>query len=236
MTIPEAPTSHSSWLAKVDWYEIARLLIVLLIVIAFGYATYWITKSVETSKNPETLNKIDDLKGLSPAIQACYAVHSRISSIIIAGAFGAAIGITYVFGNFLYWRFRSSIEEERRIFWEGISAQLARADPSELPHIVLGFTAYEKVILHWRNLYWALFLRSTLALLVVTVIALLIAACKIEAQAGLPIIAGVIAFIIGQTSHAFQPPEPNVIVAGRPASPLAAGSSEKNPLPSKQQP
>src|SRR5262249_1359391 len=71
----------------------------------------------------------------------------------------------------------------------------------EVREIVGEFREYEKVILDRRNVYWSLFTRVGLAILVVGLISLLISACKIESQAGLPIISGIIAFIIGQGSE-----------------------------------
>lgn len=59
---------------------------------------------------------------------------------------------------------------------------------------------YERLILDRRNLYWNLYIRACLALVVVMVIAVLISACKVEAQAGLPIITGIISYVIGQSA------------------------------------
>lgn len=84
-----------------------------------------------------------------------------------------------------------------------------RPDKNDLRELIGEFREYEKLILDRRNLFWSLFARLTLAILVVGLIVLLIAACKVESQAGLPIISGIIAFIIGQGSdivHATSTP------------------------------
>jgi hypothetical protein len=191
-----------------DGYEGWRLVILLLLVGGPVLGVLWSIQFAESNPTATSPQQISDAlkvtQGLSPAIQACYTVRSTISSIIISCSFGTALGVTYLFGNFIYRKFRESFVEERLKFWAGVSERLKLARPAELPEIVLGFIHYEQIILDRRNIYWRLFLRSTLALLVVSIIALLIAVCKIESQAGLPIITGIIAFVIGQGSDVLQ--------------------------------
>lgn len=118
----------------------------------------------------------------------------------------------YIFGNFIYKKFRDSIFGERTWFFSAMSNRLEEAKCSELPDIINSFTEYEKLLLDRRNFYWGLFLRATLAALVVSFIALLISVCKIEAQAGLPIITGIIAFVIGQGAEALHGSGPVMVV------------------------
>lgn len=146
-----------------------------------------------------------DIKGLSPAIALCYANRSYVSSVIIASGLGLAIGLAYFFGTFLYGKFRSSTQVEQVTFWDTLKQRTeGLVSASEAVELISSFTDYQRLTLDRRNAYWALFLRASLALVVVTSIALLIANCKIEAQAGLPIITGIIAFIIGQGSESLH--------------------------------
>lgn len=153
------------------------------------------------------------IDGLSPAIQACYQANTIFTSLIIAISLGAAIGIAYIFGTFLYQKFRDSHIAERQQFWTNISERITVVNKRDnLNDVINGFRLYETVLLDRRNIYWGLFLRANLALIVVGVIALLIGACKIEAQAGLPVITGIISFIIGQGADAIQGGASNVVV------------------------
>jgi hypothetical protein len=211
---------------EADRYESWRLFILFLLIGGSVAGVLWSSYFIAYDPTPANAKQISEAlseaKGLSPAILACYTVRSTISSIIISFSFGGALGVTYLFGNFLYRKFRESFVEERIRFWEGVSERLKLASPAELPEIVLGFVSYEQIILDRRNVYWRLFLRSTLALLVVSVIALLIAACKIESQAGLPIITGIIAFIIGQGSDIVHN-SAHPIASSRPDRSLVSG-------------
>ncbi len=170
-----------------------------------------------------------DIPGLSPSVRACYTVRSPLSSSIIAGGFGVSLGITYLFGTFLYKKFRDLVAGERREFWSSVSQQLVKANPAELAEIIGGFTEYEKLILERRNIYWGLFLRASLALLVVSLISLLIASCKIESQAGLPIITGIIAFIIGQGGDVGQAIGRSVVVIASNTREESTSMSSKTP-------
>jgi hypothetical protein len=108
------------------------------------------------------------------------------------------------------------------MFWDAVQHNLKRNRSSELRDLMGAYREYETVILDKRNLYWSLFTRVTLAILVVGLIALLIATCKIESQAGLPIISGIIAFIIGQSAelvHSTSSPTIHVSSEGPPRIP-----------------
>lgn len=207
-------------LVERDVYEGQRLFILLLLIVLSMAGVLWISEPthIDPTATEALAAVLKKMEGLSPGIQACYTVRSTTSSIIIATGFGISMGVTYLFGNFLYRKFRDSVAEEREKFWSGVAGRLNVANGSELSEIVVGFTNYEQVILDRRNLYWSLYLRATLALLVVAVIALLIAVCKIESQAGLPIITGIIAFIIGQGSDVLHGP---ISPASRPIAPAA---------------
>jgi hypothetical protein len=221
--------THGRPIADRDPYEGFRLLILLLLIGGSIVGIIWISqRPIEPS--PDATKTLADalraMQGLSPGIQACYTVRSTTSSIIIAAGFGISLGVTYLFGNFLYRKFRDSVAEEREKFWSGVAARLNLASGAELSEIVLGFTHYEQIILDRRNLYWSLFLRATLALLVVAVIALLISVCKIESQAGLPIITGIIAFIIGQHSDILHGSGPSISGTPRPAAPPVSSETQ----------
>lgn len=142
-----------------------------------------------------------DLEGLSPAVRACYAYHSKSSPIIIAFAIGITLGVSYVFGTFLYKKFRETSKNERQLFYDGINDLMKRNKSRDLRELMGEFREYEKAIIDRRNVFWSLLTRVTLAILVVGLIGLLMSTCKIESQAGLPIISGIIAFIIGQGSE-----------------------------------
>jgi hypothetical protein len=118
----------------------------------------------------------------------------------------------YYFGNFVYKKFRDSVLQERCAFFTGVKKVLQGANSAELAEIMNSFSEYEKLNLDRRNFYWGLFLRAALAALVVCLIALLMAVCKIEAQAGLPIITGIIAFVIGQGAEALHGSGPVVVL------------------------
>jgi hypothetical protein len=222
---PEGIAQPTPKVLEQDTYEWARLLILFLLIGGMIGGVVWISHPTELS--PEATTALADalkkMDGLSPGIQACYTVRSTTSSIIIAAGFGTSLGVTYLFGNFLYRKFRDAVAPERKSFWTGVANRLHTATGAELAELVLGFTSYEQIILDRRNLFWSLFLRATLALLVVAVIALLIAVCKIESQAGLPIITGIIAFIIGQHSDILHGSGPTL--GSRPISPVPAEKS-----------
>jgi hypothetical protein len=156
---------------------------------------------------------VADFPGLSPALKACYAVQSQIHSIIIAISYGIAIGVSYIFGTFLYMKFQDSTRSERLTFWDRVSTRLLTNNNDDISQAINGFQTYQSNLLDKRNTYWALYLRATLAIAVVMTIALLIVACKVEAQAGLPIITGIISFIIGQSTGALQSPGPTIVVS-----------------------
>lgn len=216
-----------------DLHEGDRLLILFLLVGASIAGIIWISEPTHPTADETTAlaKALKDMNGLSPGIQACYTVRSTTSSIIIAAGFGISLGVTYLFGNFLYRKFRDSVAEERDKFWSAVADRLKRAGSAEIPEVVVGFTSYEQVILDRRNLYWSLFLRATLALLVVAVIALLIAVCKIESQAGLPIITGIIAFIIGQHSDVLHGPSPSFAPGNRPSAPPSVEAQKTQDSP-----
>jgi hypothetical protein len=203
-----AMTTYSDTPPESKRIEILRLVGVFLLILGGdGAIVYVATLPEQHAAGGDAGTAIPSLPvipGLSPAVQACYSTNSTISLLIISIAFGIAIGLAYFFGNFLYKKFRDSSIDERRKFWESVSGRLNDATPSELSEIISGFSEYEKLILDRRNLYWGLFLRAALAILVVSLIALLIGACKIESQAGLPIITGIISFVIGQGAEALH--------------------------------
>lgn len=190
---PSRPGTQTSGHEPVDWLR----LLVLIFLVASG----WLASSVVLVWDNPSLSGNPDLAGLSPAIKACYLFHSRSSPIIIAVAIGLCIGISYIFGTFLYKKFRETSSDAREMFWEAVSNNLKNSKKPELRELIGAFREYENVILDKRNLFWSLFTRVTLAILVVGLIGLLIATCKIESQAGLPIISGIIAFIIGQSAE-----------------------------------
>lgn len=136
---------------------------------------------------------------ISPLIKACYSNDSTTTQMIVAGSVGIALGVSYLFGSFLYKLFRYSSRKERRVFWTATGVALIKR-PDEIRELASEFREFERVILDRRNIFWSLFARFTLATLVVGLIAELIVSCKIESQAGLPIISGLIAFVIGQGS------------------------------------
>jgi hypothetical protein len=186
---------------------------------------------------PDTTGN-DNFKGLSPAIQACYLFHSKTSPIIIAVAIGLCIGISYIFGTLLYKKFRETSSEPRERFWDAVSSSLERSKEPELREAIGAFREYENVILDKRNLFWSLFTRVTLAVLVVGLIALLISTCKIESQAGLPIISGIIAFIIGQSaelSHSVGSPPIYVNPGPTPLRDRTDAQTAEAPRPSSEQ-
>jgi hypothetical protein len=223
-------------MADRDDYEWIRLAILFVLIGGSIAGVIWISQRPIEPTADATKALADALRamqGLSPGIQACYTVRSTTSSIIIAAGFGTSLGVTYLFGSFLYRRFRDSVAEEREEFWSGVAARLDKANGAELSEIVLGFAHYEQIILDRRNLYWSLFLRATLALLVVAVIALLISVCKIESQAGLPIITGIIAFIIGQHSDILHGSSPSIPGIARSTAPP---DSSKTPAAVDQSP
>jgi hypothetical protein len=211
-----------------DTYEGDRLIILLFLIAGSIGGIIWTSEpsSLEPQQTEAIAKALREMSGLSPGIQACYTVRSITSSMIIAAGFGISLGVTYLFGNFLYRKFRDSVAQEREQFWTGVASRLQKANGAELSEIVVGFTNYEQVILDRRNLYWSLFLRATLALLVVAVIALLIAVCKIESQAGLPIITGIIAFIIGQGSDIIHGPGTSIASSNRPIAPVLAETTK----------
>ena len=187
--------------------EMLRLgLVVGLIVIGTVSALYAVLndQTKDLSAIIKELGKDVDLAGLSPATKACYLVHTRYSSIIIASCVGVALGLIYLFGDFLYRKFRDSSHSERKSFWEAVSTRIETLSPGQVPELMVSFQEYERLILDRRNLYWNLFIRACLALVVVMVIALLICVCKIESQAGLPIITGIISYVIGQSADVAQ--------------------------------
>jgi hypothetical protein len=193
MTNPPSPPLTN----PLDHEPVDRVRLGLLgLLIAFGWAA---AAGVLYLDNPTFPDKVE-IQGLSPAVKACYLFHSKASAIIIAVAIGLCLGISYIFGTFLYKKFRETSSNERRLFWEAVSNRITATTTPELRELMGAFREYENVILDKRNLYWSLFTRVTLAILVVGLIALLIANCKIESQAGLPIISGIIAFIIGQSA------------------------------------
>jgi len=98
-------------------------------------------------------------------------------------------------------------------FWAAVEDKMKDPNTTELREIIAEFREYEKLILDRRNIYWSLFARVTLAILVVGLIALLISTCRVESQAGLPIISGIIAFIIGQGSELVHAAAAPVIVS-----------------------
>ena len=109
-------------------------------------------------------------------------------------------------------------------FWAAVQKRIE--DKSvDLRETISEYREYEKLILDRRNIYWSLFVRVALAILVVGLIALLISTCRVESQAGLPIISGIIAFIIGQGSelvHAAAAP----VVVSPPRNPPEGDSPE----------
>jgi hypothetical protein len=224
-----APAEEGSSVAR-HRYEVAHFFVLILLVGVPTVGTFWFGQLIESdlkSVSPKDIaDALKETHGLSPAIQACYTVRFTISSIIISCGLGAALGITYLFGNFLYRRFHEAFAQERLKFWTSVAANLKDVSAAELPELVLGFVSYEQLILDRRNVYWRLFLRSTLALIVVSIIALLIAACKIESQAGLPIISGIIAFIIGQGTD----------ILHSPGHPQPSSRGDRFREPSNQQP
>jgi hypothetical protein len=195
----DAPKASSTPLdfEPVDWWR----LIFVASLIAVGWLAAGLVLIFDAPVLPKEIGPNEAYPGLSPAIKVCYLFHSRTSPIIIAVAMGLGLGISYVFGTFLYKKFRETSSNERGLFWAAVSDNLAKYPNSELRDLVGAFREYENLILDKRNLYWSLFTRVSLAILVVGLIALLISTCKIESQAGLPIISGIIAFIIGQSAE-----------------------------------
>jgi hypothetical protein len=211
-----------------QWVEVFRLAGVGVLVLAgFGIAIFGTWLLIPTPL--EAINKDGQIvvAGLSPALAACYTVESRHSSIIIGIGFGLTMGLMYYFGNFVYKKFRDSVVQERKMFFSGISKRIEAAKGIGLTEIMNSFGEHEKSILDRRNVYWGLFLRATLAVLVVSIIALLMAVCKIEAQAGLPIITGIIAFVIGQGSEALHGGGPLVLL--RRSDDRETGDARKKP-------
>ena len=213
--------------AKGDEHElmdIARLAFVGLLIVAMIVICFLFQSTIPDLQQAIDLQRYP---GLSPAIAACYVYSNKLPALIIACGFGISLGVAYVFGTFLYKKFRDSSVPERQMFWGGVSSRLRQSNPTDLIEIVSGFREYEKLILERRNLYWGLFLRATLAILVVTVIALLIASCKIESQAGLPIITGIISFVIGQGADALHSSGSSILhVSGR--SPINTRTDSNN--------
>jgi hypothetical protein len=111
---------------------------------------------------------------------------------------GMAFGVVYSLGRFVYRKFRDATSEDRRLFFETVFSTGGAGH--DIAGLMGQFRDYEQLILDRRNLYWGLFIRFALAIIVVAFIAILIAACRIEPQAGLPIITGIISFIIGQAA------------------------------------
>lgn len=181
------------------WWLIAAIVIILAYM---GSVLYAANEFFSNDANKPQI--FPEILGLSPTIRACYQANTIVTSLIIALALGAAIGITYIIGSFLYKKFRDSNIAERQVFWANISERVKKNIGDDTTEIISGFRLYETVILDRRNTYWALFLRTTLAVIVVGVISLLMASCKIEAQAGLPIITGIISFVIGQGAEAIH--------------------------------
>jgi hypothetical protein len=184
------------------------LVVASLFLYLFAAKEFW----PQAAPEQLSIDAYGQIEGLSPALGACYLANSVVTSLIIAISLGMAIGLSYVFGTFLYKKFRDSAADERNAFWMQISKKIYESKSPNISEIISDFRLYETIILDRRNIYWGLFLRATLALIVVGVIALLIAACKIEAQAGLPIITGIISFVIGQGSEAIHAGGSNVLV------------------------
>jgi len=151
--------------------------------------------------------------GISPAIGACYAAGGKVASLVIAVAIGLSLGISYIFGTFLYKKFRETTSVERTTFWNSISLKIHGSQEVNLREMITEFREYEKLILDRRNIFWGLFARVTLAIVVVGLIALLVSTCRVESQAGLPIISGIIAFIIGQGSGVVRSENTPVVVS-----------------------
>jgi hypothetical protein len=150
---------------------------------------------------------------ISPSPLLCHDNLSILSSLIMATIAGLAFGIVYSLGRFVYRKFRDATNEHRRLFFE----KVLHNDGSgyDISGLMGQFRDYEQLILDRRNLYWGLFIRFALAIIVVAFIAILIASCRIESQAGLPIITGIISFIIGQGADSVgrERPPPVVILS-----------------------
>jgi predicted permease len=195
-----APRKDTSAVDHVDLVDRARLYSLLLLTI-LGWI---LVGTVVYFDRPDPRNLISNqqvFQGISPAILACYSFHSKYSAIIIAFATGISIGVSYIFGTFLYKKFRETSGSERTLFFEAVNESMRGTANHDLRELMGQFREYEQAIIDRRNVYWSLFTRVTLAILVVALIALLMSTCKIESQAGLPIISGIIAFIIGQGSE-----------------------------------
>jgi hypothetical protein len=200
----------------------------LLALLGGGWVLVYLLLPTPDKPRPELFKEAkENFNGISPAIGACYVYGTNAAAVIISVAIGAAIGTSYIFGTFLYKIFRVSSSFERQLFWKAVEDRMK--DPStELREVIIEFREYEKLILDRRNIYWSLFARVTLAILVVGLIGLLISTCKVESQAGLPIISGIIAFIIGQGSelvHAAATP----VVVSQPRNPPDGDTSRPSP-------
>lgn len=200
--------------ANDDWLNIVSIISVITIffvaVVAIA-VSLWILPAAGV--DAEKLKNSELFAGLNPAIRACYSTDSRIFAIVISVCFGIFTGVVYIFGTYLYKKFRDSNREGHVTFWRGVVFRLEKYSDEDLGQAISGFQTNESIILEKRNLFWSLFLRAALAATVVMTIAVLIVACKVEAQAGLPIITGVISFIIGQGSNSLQSAGPTIVVS-----------------------
>ena len=205
-TSQNKPVKKSTWAEVLAWLSITASdifrLVITILLIGAGWAIVTIIVSID-SPDHENFVK-NNWEGLTPAIRACYAYGSKTSPLVISYAVGLLLGVLYVFGSFLYKKFWETSSSARESFFCALAAAVGTNTKAEIVEVLAEYREYEKTILDRRNIFWGLYTRVSLAIVVIGLISLLISTCKIESQAGLPIISGIIAFIIGQGADAFH--------------------------------
>jgi hypothetical protein len=229
------PNSNKAiaWETKSGIYRLCFVLAIIFLNIAVVASLLVIKPELGGADLPLPDKGSEDVfRGISPAIRACYSTHSKISAVIIASLFGMSLGLAYYFGSYIFRRFReTSMGDmgERNAFWTSVARHISQLPTSSIQEELLGFVEFEKAILDRRNQFWGLYLRVTVAILVICLIALLITLCKIEAQAGLPIITAIIAFVIGQGSDAGRSLSSPLVLRGPDRGPASKSNGSTIP-------
>jgi hypothetical protein len=125
-----------------------------------------------------------------------FAEMTILSLVVIAFAIVVLV-LVHVFGSAIFFGGLSN-------WWEYIS-RIFNHDPKVLRDTVkISFEKY----LEKRNEYWSVFSQLYIAIVLITVIAVLLLTKTISAEAGLPILSAVVAFALARTSDRQRNGEP----------------------------